>query len=155
LLLGWFSVVLVFFSISSTKLPGYILPAFLPLAVLTGAWCDRRLGLPRAERAFGAGIWTSIAAGLLAAAGLAALRRFVPDGFESAYRLLFAFPGALVLGMAATLAGYVVKRNVNTLLYGFGGTALAVMIAISTLLLPLIEDFKPTKPLALAARDHL
>jgi len=155
LLWGWFAFVMIFFSISKTKLPGYILPAFLPLAVLTGAWCDQRLSGPGAGRAFGAGLWTSLAAGVLAAAGLVALRPMVPEGYEEAYRLLFLFPGALVAGMLVTLGAYVLSREPKSLLYGFGGTAFAGMLLVSSLLMPLIEEFKPVKPLSQAALSHL
>ncbi|MGH9555480.1 MAG: ArnT family glycosyltransferase, partial [Terriglobales bacterium] len=42
-LLIWAALPLVFFSISQSKLPGYILPAFPPLLLLTGVELGRRL----------------------------------------------------------------------------------------------------------------
>ena len=47
----WAGVVLVFFSLSSGKLPTYILPAFPPLALLTGLALDRILARPAAATA--------------------------------------------------------------------------------------------------------
>ena len=154
LLVAWFAVVVVFFSLSRTKLPGYVLPAFLPLAVLTGAWCDRRLERPDAGRAFGIGLWASLAAGLLAAAGLAAMRPLVPAGYEEAHRLLFLFPGTLVGGMLLTKLLHLIFRSPKTLLYGFAGTSFAGMLLFAALLMPLIEEHKPVKPLVAAARAH-
>ncbi len=45
----WAAFPIVFFSFSSSKLPGYILPSIPPLAILTGDWLFRmrRRGLPR------------------------------------------------------------------------------------------------------------
>ena len=47
-LLIWTAVVIVFFSISASKLPGYILPAVPPCTVLAALWTGRRerLGCP-------------------------------------------------------------------------------------------------------------
>src|SRR5690606_16351826 len=131
------------FSVSKTKLPGYVLPAFLPLAALTGAWIDRRLNRPAADRIFGVGLWASTAAGLLSIAGLIALRPLVPEGYEEAHRLLFAFPIALVIGMVATKLVHAAVRSTESYLYGFGATAFAGMLIFSAWLMPLIEEQKP------------
>jgi 4-amino-4-deoxy-L-arabinose transferase-like glycosyltransferase len=40
----WAAVIFLFFSVSSTKLPNYILPSFPALALLTGAWVDSLAG---------------------------------------------------------------------------------------------------------------
>lgn len=45
LLTCWFAVIMVFFSISQSKLPGYIIPVFPALALLVGHHLDRNLGL--------------------------------------------------------------------------------------------------------------
>jgi hypothetical protein len=45
LLWCWIGVYFVFFTLSATKLPNYVLPAYPPLAILTGRFLDRwRLG---------------------------------------------------------------------------------------------------------------
>ncbi|MBS0210915.1 MAG: glycosyltransferase family 39 protein [Planctomycetes bacterium] len=43
-LLSWAAAYVVFFSLSSTKLPNYVLPAYLPLALTIGVLVDRWLG---------------------------------------------------------------------------------------------------------------
>jgi 4-amino-4-deoxy-L-arabinose transferase-like glycosyltransferase len=69
LLLIWAVFIFFFFSYSNSKLPGYILPIFPALALLLGAYLDRRLA-PAAQ----------IAAGLLAAIGVAGLACAAHDG---------------------------------------------------------------------------
>ena len=44
LLVCWFAVIFVFFSVSRSKLPGYIIPVFPALALLVGNHLDRLLG---------------------------------------------------------------------------------------------------------------
>jgi len=48
-LLLWIVLPIVFFSISRSKLPGYILPAIPPTAMLTAAYLHRRQTLPRLQ----------------------------------------------------------------------------------------------------------
>jgi len=60
-LLLWIAVPIVFFSISRSKLPGYILPAIPPAAVLTAAYLHRRqTGVPRAPGVGGQGWETGV-----------------------------------------------------------------------------------------------
>jgi len=44
LLTCWFAIIMGFFSVSQSKLPGYIIPVFPALALLVGQHLDRRLG---------------------------------------------------------------------------------------------------------------
>ena len=44
LLVCWFAIIFTFFSVSHSKLPGYIIPIFPALALLTGSRLDRLLG---------------------------------------------------------------------------------------------------------------
>jgi len=69
-LLSWVGVIFVFFSISQSKLPGYLLPAMVPLSILMGkVWTG-----PKSERAGRAPDWltggfaTLIALGIIIAA---------------------------------------------------------------------------------------
>jgi 4-amino-4-deoxy-L-arabinose transferase-like glycosyltransferase len=48
LLTCWFAVIMGFFSVSQSKLPGYIIPVFPALAMLVGHSLDRNLGLGNA-----------------------------------------------------------------------------------------------------------
>lgn len=153
--LAWFATVFLFFSASSTKLPGYILPAFLPLAVLLGAWCDRTLQRERAHRVFEWSLAISAAAGLLTMAGFVALRPMVPPDYMDAYPLLFLVPGTLTAGTLLTQVVHRRKAAPSTLVYGFAVTALAALLVLGTWIVPLAERARPVKPLALAAAPHL
>ncbi len=44
LLVCWFAVIMGFFSLSQSKLPGYIIPVFPALAMLVGKYFDKKLG---------------------------------------------------------------------------------------------------------------
>lgn len=69
LVLCWFAVIFVFFSIAKTKLPNYVLPCYPPLAILTAGFVSRWLNEPAANLRF----WGRWAFGSLAAVGLALL----------------------------------------------------------------------------------
>ncbi len=68
-LLSWAGVILIFFSVSRSKLPGYFLPAIIPLSILAGmVWTER--GSQQERRApdwLTAGFATLIALGIIAA----------------------------------------------------------------------------------------
>ncbi|HVA00582.1 MAG TPA: glycosyltransferase family 39 protein [Terriglobia bacterium] len=68
-LLSWAGVIFVFFTISQSKLPGYLLPAFIPLSILMAkVWTEKRSqGEGRAPDWLTAGFATLIALGILAA----------------------------------------------------------------------------------------
>ncbi len=60
----WAVVVFVFFTISGTKLPHYVMQLFPPLAILVADWTIRRWGASR--RVFmGAGAWAMVIAAIL------------------------------------------------------------------------------------------
>ena len=69
LVLCWFSVIFVFFSIAKTKLPNYVLPCYPPLAILIAGFVSRWLSEPAANLRY----WGRWAFGSLAAVGLALL----------------------------------------------------------------------------------
>jgi 4-amino-4-deoxy-L-arabinose transferase-like glycosyltransferase len=70
-LICWAGVVFVFFSISQSKLPGYFLPAIIPLSILMGkAWTEAEAEANANARVPG---WVTIGFGALVALGLAGL----------------------------------------------------------------------------------
>lgn len=61
----WAIVVFVFFSISKTKLPTYILPIFLPLCFFIARWWNQRFAITRSQNSKNMGLcWGLIAFGL-------------------------------------------------------------------------------------------
>src|SRR5205823_2072733 len=91
-LLCWAAVWLGFFSLASTKLPNYILPAYPPLALLTARFLDR---WRRGEVAAGPWVWRPAFAGLVVT-GAAAAAAFPPRTADAhkAPRALVAAAGA-------------------------------------------------------------
>ncbi len=69
-LVSWVGVIFVFFSISQSKLPGYFLPAIVPLSILMGkVWTDQRSSTEgRAPDWLTGGFATLIALGIIIAA---------------------------------------------------------------------------------------
>ena len=73
----WTAAVFLFFSFAGSKLPGYLLPAFPPLALLLGGTFVPRSG-DRVPEALDRPWWVAVSLGLLAAVGLGGL--VVPAG---------------------------------------------------------------------------
>ena len=101
----WFLLVLIPFSLIKTKLPGYIVPLFPPMAMLVAAELDRRLETP------GRAAWVAaIAGGAVFAAAFALLpalaarlgQRYDPS---SDARLLVVPAACWVGGYAASVSG--------------------------------------------------
>jgi len=99
LLLGvWAAVIFVFFSLSGSKLPGYIVPVFPALAILAAVALDR-LGPAQWRR------HVLVAAGLVVA-GLLALPLLARQGGDTVMHESFrAYAGALAGLLAMTLCG--------------------------------------------------
>jgi 4-amino-4-deoxy-L-arabinose transferase-like glycosyltransferase len=132
LLLVWIVFILAFFSYSSSKLPGYMLPVFPALALLAGVY------LERAARAAALAVAALLA--LIGAAGLAAtpfagmLGRTAVDValFESTRVLMAAgFMAALAGGAAAAWAEWRGQRSAMVVATALGGWLLTQFMLAS------------------------
>ena len=164
LLAWWAGAVLLFFSLSRTKLPGYILPAFLPLAVLLGSWLDdmtsRPVGLPGGarerwrENLLAMGLWATAGFSLLGAAALGLARPQVPESYLPVLRLVWGLP----LGMAAAsiLAALLRRpgRPSAAAVVGLAGASGALLLWVGGWMLPAVDQLRPVRTLALAARPY-
>src|SRR5690242_363290 len=127
----WAGVIVVFFSASHSKLPGYILPA-LPAILLLFARHYPVLS-ERLRRAPGvACVATGVALGLLAAALPALSARYSWTGFEAEYSI-WLFASALVLSAAGLAAlGLLRRAQGEGSLVALGlGSLLAAQLALS------------------------
>jgi len=99
LLIVWFAVVLILFSLIRTKLPGYVTPLFPAMALLVGVDLDRRLRAP------GRGPWIAAIVGAVVLAGLTA---FLPTlGARLGERVGAAEAASqLIPGVAVWVGGY-------------------------------------------------
>jgi len=130
--LVWAAFVFVFFSLSSSKLPGYILPMFPPLALVTGwlivasdARTLTRLVAPLV--ALGA-----VVLGVLVVASEPVLRRFAyPSGIPAE---VLAYTNWLVAALAVSVAGgvaaLVVWRRRAAVLAGVLALAVSTLVSI-------------------------
>jgi 4-amino-4-deoxy-L-arabinose transferase-like glycosyltransferase len=148
----WALVPFIVFSLSQSKLPGYILPVIPPLALLVSREWDEYL----ADDARGQSKWMRLCLHiymLLALAGLIALPVFL----HSKYRVDLGISGLVSLPFAASFVttAYVLwKKKISEVSF------LALMIApllltllTASLLFPALEDRLSAKALSLKAKE--
>jgi 4-amino-4-deoxy-L-arabinose transferase-like glycosyltransferase len=158
---GWFLVtwvvfVVLFFSVSKSKLIPYVLPVFPALAMLVGAWLARRWEAREPGRLrFGLGVF-AFGCGLLAVALVVAALK--PGVIRDAGQWAALRPHALVLagvlltgGVLAPWLGRV--RGVAGGIGAAGATMVGFLLGV-VLAAPHFQR-AGTKDLALVAREHL
>ena len=140
-LLAWAAVVFVFFSISRSKLPGYFLPAMIPLSILMAQiWAE--VAAPASSRRpdwLAAGFGTLVGLGLLIAMFPQLLRfhnlqllatRKIPPAVMPFFRPALVFAGLILAGLG------VLGRNLSGRLRAGGlSTAGFAILAMTTPLL--------------------
>jgi len=157
----WFAVVLVFFTLLTTKLPGYVTPLFPAIALLVGRELDRRLEEP------GRAVWIAVAiGGVLLAAFLAAylphavLNLGTRMGAEADARFLIptllAWAGAYALVILGAALGWVGRRRAALALLALGQTAAlaVVLLWLAPIAAPFQEGGRESR-LAELARANL
>src|SRR5256712_7149673 len=151
-LLCWFGAVLAVFSLSASKLPSYILPAFPPAALLLGDyWAAALARVPAGSRPRGAML--SAWLGLLIGGGalLAMIRVLGRTALAAAAPPALA-AGALVVGGA--LLGLIAVRRGSWpgMFLAQGGAAAAAILILCVSALPALDEVGSTRPLALQLR---
>lgn len=102
--IAWIVAIVVFFSVSKSKLPAYIVPVFPALALVAGG---RLRDLRRSQRSFAIASWGAVAAGLVVLAGtpwLPAWQKFDalgPDADPALVWLQVAAAAAIASGAGA------------------------------------------------------
>jgi 4-amino-4-deoxy-L-arabinose transferase-like glycosyltransferase len=129
LLAAWPIVVLVAFSISRTQLPHYVMPAFPPLAILTGAYLDDRLRIAAGDS--GSGRW--FRAGLAVMTGIGVLFAVGAAGaliYSGLWRAAYAWwvAGIAVLAVAGSAAVWRRRHEVALALVVAGIAAIATFL---------------------------
>jgi len=128
----WFAVVLVFFSVSRSKLPPYVFPA-LPAAAALAA---RGFAVFRATRAPWRWHAAIVAAFLAACAAIPDVRRAVSESGI----VPLALAGALSLAAGAAAALAVRRAETAAAAMGFGWAGLYLVLALAWPKLPLSTD---------------
>ncbi|HHV62459.1 MAG TPA: glycosyltransferase family 39 protein [Firmicutes bacterium] len=150
----WFAVVFLFFSMSKTKLPGYILPGLPSVALAVALWLD---GIfvdetsARARRAVVAGLSLIGALGMLLGLLLLAAGPNIPPEYAGVARLLFFFPVAVVAGTVITITLFMLTHRAGIAFLATVTMFLLVAVGLNIIILPRLELYKPVKPLALEA----
>jgi 4-amino-4-deoxy-L-arabinose transferase-like glycosyltransferase len=142
----WFVTVIVTFSVSRSKVPHYILPAYPAAALLIGVVVDR-LRATAADGLYWRTPFAIIAAAVAIAAAMAALfvRTLLP---ASSIAVQWLLPGALGLG-AVVLAYAAVAREVTASVQTLAWTLAVSFAVIATVIVPrAIEPYKPMPALA-------
>lgn len=146
--LVWSGVVIVFFSLARTKLPGYILPALVPLSLLVGAWWDEAV-TPRAWRR---PLWLMGGAQLAVAAAGAALVFVYHDRAPALYHPVvpaaYMLAAILAIGAAAVLLWTALARDKIRAFAGITVLCGVVLLALVQLVMPAGELVKPARILA-------
>ncbi|MBU0687603.1 MAG: glycosyltransferase family 39 protein [Candidatus Margulisbacteria bacterium] len=149
----WAAVIFVFFTISVSKLPGYLLPAFVPLAILIAKLI---VGFIRNEEGVSwAGIFGSFGFLFVLLVSVAATFLYtvstkgpeVLGGYQDALNTLIPFVYILAGGGVAGLLAFLWRPKKP---YFFLAVILWVVIVnlyFMYNIVPLVESFRPMKPL--------
>lgn len=143
----WFLVIFIFFTVSSTKLPTYVFPCFISLALMIGKlWDDFLSG--QGGKALSSGMKYSYYL-LLAVIFLALIGGYIflkmdyPDIVPSA--LVVAL--FLVLGLAISLAAFMAKKFM-AVFFLIAYTIALAMYPLTTAVLPYINYYETEKPVS-------
>jgi 4-amino-4-deoxy-L-arabinose transferase-like glycosyltransferase len=132
-LLAWFLVFFLFFTASSTKLPTYVFPCFISLALITGSlWDDFLSGRAGAAAGVKASYYILLAVVIAGAVVAPAAIQGKCPTLSSGAALSASF---LVFGMALSAAMFAAKRYAASLLF--------IVYAFSIFLYPLSEFVIP------------
>lgn len=145
--LAWFLSVFLGFSLSSSKVTHYVLPAYPAAALLIGIFVDR-LVETRDEAVWWRVPMALIGAVVIVATVVSALFLEVLDPGDTLVQLLV--PGALAAG-AVVIVVATWKRTLLPAVYGLGGMLAVLFALIGGLVVPRVVD--PLKPLPRLARQ--
>lgn len=154
-LLSWAGVIFVFFSFSESKLPGYLLPAFIPFSILMAAiWRLRRSSSEsRAPDWLTAGFATLIVLGILAAVlphlehlmiPQARLARKLPPGFLPLLNSTLLYTGIILAALG------IIGRDLCSRARAKAPTLAIFLLASCTFPLLLVRWFHPLEIYAAA-----
>ncbi len=146
----WAGVMILFFSFSGSKLPGYILPAIPALVIIVGIEIER-MWRGEQSRSLDAAAWMT--ALLLIAIGLA-LAIYIRRESISLTGLQWLFY-SMPLAFGAIAAGLLVFRRRREFIIGAAATVLAAVTGAAMLLLPVLSDRLTLKTLSLKAAAQL
>jgi 4-amino-4-deoxy-L-arabinose transferase-like glycosyltransferase len=145
--LCWLGAVLLVFSLSASKLPTYVLPAFPPAALLIAEYWGAALRPEGSERL---GRSATVSAGLGVALAIVVAAALVQVGRKPTW--IQGRPGFLIVGsllLAGSLASCIAARyrRPGTFLACGAATAIATLLVLVLSVDPRLEPFDSTRPL--------
>jgi 4-amino-4-deoxy-L-arabinose transferase-like glycosyltransferase len=154
-LAAWFLLVLLFFSISRTKLVTYILPLFPAMALITGRFWEK--AITGYEKGISAGKqmkWAFGVSSLITLLGLCGLGFFLLQRFpyRDVFKGFFIGSGAFIVSI---LAGwyFLRQRKILAVFLSIAFSVVLVMPAITVYIFPVIEKYESRKALALKVKE--
>ncbi len=151
----WCALTFAFYSAAGTKLPNYVLPIYPLAAVAVAAVWDAALR----ESGRGRGIGVSFGLLLVLLAALyAGIAGYLGDRFPGPYRdlghVLLVPAGALAVGALLALLLAARRRSIAAFV-ALCVTMAVTWIGVLTWVMPVVEAYKPMKPLALAVKAEV
>jgi 4-amino-4-deoxy-L-arabinose transferase-like glycosyltransferase len=146
----WLVTPLLFFSFSSSKLPGYILPVFPALAILIGAELER-IWRGNRSHAITAGLW--LTAALVLTIGIAFVIYLGRQEVSTLWWHTILKWGPVAVGLLAI--GALARSRTRQFLLATGGVALLVVTGSVVLLLPHLSQTLSHKTLSLEVASRL
>ncbi len=146
----WAGVMIIFFSFSGSKLPGYILPAVPALVIIIGIEIER-VWRGEQSRSLEAATWMT--ALLLIAMGLT-LAIYIRRESISVVGLQWLFY-SMPLAFGAIATGFLLFRRRRDFIMAAAATVLAAVTGAAMLLLPVLSDRLTLKTLSLKAAAQL
>lgn len=146
----WVAVPLLFFSVSGSKLPGYILPVFPALAIIIGAEIERFTSGERSTL-LNAAAWLTVLLIVIIGVGFPVYLSREQVNASGWHSIFFGLPLAVA---AMAIAALIVKRR-RAFVTSVAGVMLSLIIGAAILLLPKLSDELTLKSLSLEAAAAL
>ena len=144
---AWFVSVFLVFSVSRSKVPHYVLPAYPAAALLIGVFVDRLADTHDDALWWGVPMAVVAVASILAAAATALFLDVLAPGIAMVKWLV---PSVFAIG-AAAMAVSIWKRTLMPAVYALTGMLATVFALIGVFVVPRIIE--PFKPMPLLARE--
>ncbi|KAF0247546.1 MAG: 4-amino-4-deoxy-L-arabinose transferase-like protein, partial [bacterium] len=144
----WLLIPLVFFSLSSSKLPGYILPVFPAVALLIGYDLEKAFYEPKALR------YSLLITGLFVFTIGSVAPYFVNKELPSEYNTYFILTPILSF-ISLALISVIRKKELSLAIISLFSLNPILAIIIATTLFPALENKDSLAPLTRIATQHL
>ena len=153
--LTWAVITFAFFTFAQTKLPGYTLPLFPPIALLMAHWWEQLLSDSKLQP----NPWWGFIIELLIVLGVVTLIAFhrsaLPQGYQNAIWVLFLLPLSLIIGVFLIWSWRKQNKGYEPF-FSVAFFAYYLLWALFILLLvPIAENGKPVKYLAAELKPYL